>query len=64
MNPGEADEKGPELARATGSPSHIFSPSPTSTDRLISMQVSSAAVFRAKATAKVRLGTFRSRIAG
>jgi hypothetical protein len=40
------------------------SPSPTSTDRLIFMRRSSAAAFSAEATARVRVGTFRSRILG
>jgi hypothetical protein len=37
---------------------------PTSTDRLVFMRRSSAAAFSAKATARVRLSTFRSRIPG
>jgi hypothetical protein len=50
--------------RATGSPSHIFSPSPTSTDRLASTKRSSTVAFLARAIVTARLRTFRSRIRG
>ena len=45
MNSVQIEQKSYEMPPRDGSPSHILSPSPTSTDRLISMKRSSAAAF-------------------